>query len=74
MEEIVEIVQGGRKFSEDDAREVEKYRAELGPSWCHRCDYCQPCPQGIAISTVLSSKSISGGTGVMSFRYICQFA
>jgi predicted aldo/keto reductase-like oxidoreductase len=57
IEEIVEIVGKHEIFSEADAREVEKYRAELGPSWCHRCDYCQPCPQGIAISTVLTSKS-----------------
>lgn len=30
----------------------------MGKSWCHRCDYCQPCPQGISISTVIITKSI----------------
>ncbi|MDR1136765.1 MAG: 4Fe-4S dicluster domain-containing protein, partial [Synergistaceae bacterium] len=33
-------------------------RTEFGSSWCHRCDYCQPCPQGIAISSILPIKSM----------------
>jgi predicted aldo/keto reductase-like oxidoreductase len=31
-------------------------RAEMGDEWCHRCDYCQPCPKGIPISSVLIAK------------------
>lgn len=37
-----------------DRQEMEAIRAELGTHFCHRCDYCQPCSEEIAISTVLS--------------------
>jgi len=57
MEEIVRLAESGEKFTEADALEIQKARAELGAHWCHRCDYCQPCPQKIQISTVLTSES-----------------
>ena len=57
MEEIVRIVESGEAFSDDDAAAIEKIRAELGDSWCHRCDYCRPCPQNISISGVLTVES-----------------
>ena len=58
MEEIVRIVEAGEAFSESDASAIEKVRAELGSVWCHRCDYCQPCPQKIHISGVLTVESM----------------
>jgi len=58
MEEIVRIVETGRPFTAEDAEAVEKVKIELGSSWCHRCDYCQPCPQKIGISQVLTSESL----------------
>ena len=57
MEEIVRIVEAGGGFSEADAEAVERTRAELGARWCHRCNYCQPCPQKIGISTILCLES-----------------
>jgi len=57
IREIIAIVNKNEALSEDDKREIERVKAELGSSWCHRCDYCQPCPQGIAISMALNVKS-----------------
>ena len=57
IREIVSIIEKNQPLSEDDKREIEKQRKEFGPSWCHRCDYCMPCPQGIGISSVLNLKS-----------------
>jgi predicted aldo/keto reductase-like oxidoreductase len=54
MEEIAGIVNSGEKFTEADAAEIEKIREEFKGSWCHCCDYCQPCPQKINLSTVLN--------------------
>jgi len=59
MEEIIRIVESGEKFSEADADAVARMKEELGASWCHRCDYCQPCPQGISIWSVLTVESFS---------------
>ena len=57
MEEVVRIVESREKLTSDDEQAIAKVRDELGGSWCHRCDYCQPCPQKIGISTVLTVES-----------------
>jgi predicted aldo/keto reductase-like oxidoreductase len=57
IRQIIALVEKGETLRPEDKAEIEKQRAELGPSWCHRCDYCQPCPQGIQISSALCAKS-----------------
>jgi predicted aldo/keto reductase-like oxidoreductase len=57
VREIAGIVERRETLSAEDEKEIEKQRLELGASWCHRCDYCQPCPQGIHISSALTVKS-----------------
>ncbi len=57
IEEIVRIVEANKPFTAEDAEAIEKAKKELGGVWCHRCDYCQPCPQKIGISTVLTVES-----------------
>jgi predicted aldo/keto reductase-like oxidoreductase len=32
---------------------MERYRAELGQDFCRRCEYCQPCPQGVMITAAM---------------------
>ena len=58
IEEIVRIVESSESFTAADAAAIERAKAELGGSWCHRCEYCQPCPQKINISFVLSVESL----------------
>jgi predicted aldo/keto reductase-like oxidoreductase len=58
MEEIARIVELGEEFSGRDAAAVEKIKADTADHWCHRCDYCQPCPQGIGISMALNINSM----------------
>jgi len=53
MEEIAQICEAGEPFNEDDAAAIEAIIAETEGRWCHRCDYCQPCPQKVAISSIL---------------------
>ncbi|MCL1928516.1 MAG: aldo/keto reductase [Treponema sp.] len=57
IREIVAIAEGNPSLTDDDHREIERLRMGFGSSWCHRCDYCQPCPQGIPISAVLTAMS-----------------
>jgi predicted aldo/keto reductase-like oxidoreductase len=57
VREVAAIIEKKEALSAEDEKKIEKQRAELGASWCHRCDYCQPCPQGIHISTALNIKS-----------------
>ena len=58
IREIVSIVKEKKPLTAEDKKAIEKIRCELGKAWCHRCDYCQPCPQGVPISSVLSLKSM----------------
>jgi predicted aldo/keto reductase-like oxidoreductase len=58
MREIVSIVNNKKPFSAEDEKIIGNLIKELGDHWCHRCDYCQPCPQGIAISSVLTVESL----------------
>ena len=51
---IAALPEGAGHLVESDRREMAAIRAELGTRFCHRCDYCQPCTEEIAISTVLS--------------------
>ena len=57
IEEIVRLVESGEKLSADDTTTIARMKAELGDHWCHRCDYCRPCPQNIGISGVLTVES-----------------
>jgi predicted aldo/keto reductase-like oxidoreductase len=57
IREIARLVESKPSFTEEDKKTIEKMRAGFGATWCHRCDYCQPCPQGIDISWVLSTES-----------------
>jgi predicted aldo/keto reductase-like oxidoreductase len=58
MEEIVRVIEDPRILSLEEKKKIEIIRQELGKEFCHRCDYCLPCPQGVPISLVLGVKSI----------------
>jgi predicted aldo/keto reductase-like oxidoreductase len=58
MREIVSIVEEKRPFSAEDEKTAGDLIQAMGDHWCHRCDYCQPCPQGIGISSVLTVESL----------------
>ena len=39
-------------LTDEEKREIERIRKELGNEFCRRCNYCQPCTVGINISGV----------------------
>ncbi len=58
MEEILAVVENPRPLNLEEKKKIERMREELGKEFCHRCDYCLPCPQDIPISSVLTVKSL----------------
>ena len=58
MEEIVALAEDRAELTAADWVAIEDIRQELGTRFCHRCNYCQPCPQGIPISGVLNYRSV----------------
>jgi predicted aldo/keto reductase-like oxidoreductase len=59
MREIVGILEGDWALTPQEHQEIERIRAELGTRFCRRCEYCQPCPQEIPISTVMNLRSFA---------------
>ena len=60
VEEISEIVgyyEERRPLSPVDREQMQGIRKELGGRFCHRCEYCMPCEQGVQIPKVLLIKS-----------------
>lgn len=53
IEEIVGILSGPLELTAADRIEMQRVSEELGRRFCHRCDYCQPCPEEISISMVM---------------------
>ena len=57
IEEIVDIVAGPWELTPQEQQEMERIRAEVGTRFCRRCEYCQPCPQGVRISLIMNLRS-----------------
>jgi predicted aldo/keto reductase-like oxidoreductase len=59
IEEIAGIMKKPLTMTAAEEGEMARLRQELGHTFCHRCDYCQPCTVQIPISTVLTSASFA---------------
>jgi predicted aldo/keto reductase-like oxidoreductase len=57
--EIIGVMQTHGPLTTEETGQIDQYRERLGREWCHRCEYCQPCPQHIMISAVLTAKSFA---------------
>jgi predicted aldo/keto reductase-like oxidoreductase len=58
MEEIVAIVEGPEGLTPQEQAAIERMRSELGNRFCRRCGYCQPCPQGVSIQSLMILDSV----------------
>lgn len=55
LEQVEENVLVGRDvlpLSDEERKALEEEAGKLGAAFCRRCEYCQPCPQGIDIPMV----------------------
>jgi predicted aldo/keto reductase-like oxidoreductase len=59
VDEVVSFYHHPNLVTERDTRLMEKYRAELGKQFCRRCEYCQPCPNGVMITMAMAYKIIA---------------
>jgi len=53
IEEIVSLYAQPNTVSEEEQRRMENYRQELGRRFCRRCEYCQPCPNGVMVTMAM---------------------
>ena len=59
IEEIAQVLSGQWQMTDEEEQEMQRLRDELGTRFCRRCDYCLPCTEEIAISTVMVSGSFA---------------
>jgi predicted aldo/keto reductase-like oxidoreductase len=53
IDNIVDIYSRPHLLEEVDKRRMEEYRCRIGKTFCRRCEYCQPCPQGVVITPAM---------------------
>jgi len=53
VDEIIACYAEPNVISEQDLQAMENFRGELGKRFCRRCEYCQPCPQGVMITPAM---------------------
>jgi predicted aldo/keto reductase-like oxidoreductase len=53
VNEIISIYEYQNDITNHDLKLMEKYRQELGKVFCRRCEYCQPCPNGVLITSAM---------------------
>jgi predicted aldo/keto reductase-like oxidoreductase len=59
VDEVVSFYKRPNTVADEDVELMEKYRLELGKKFCRRCEYCQPCPQGVMITAAMGYKVIA---------------
>lgn len=53
VDEIVAIYETENTVSPEDLAAMERSGTELGQQFCRRCEYCQPCEQGVMITAAM---------------------
>ncbi len=53
VDEVISLYSSENVITESDLAKMERYRSELGDRFCRRCEYCQPCPQGVMITPAM---------------------
>lgn len=48
----------GHSLSGDDQAGIQQVRQQFDRQFCRRCDYCQPCSEGINIQLMMGLKSV----------------
>ena len=49
---------GDLTLSAEERRKITAIRKEQDKQFCRRCDYCQPCPEGIPIQHIIGIKAM----------------
>jgi predicted aldo/keto reductase-like oxidoreductase len=58
FDENWKVFQGSWDLDDKEKEEIEGIRSRYGRKFCRRCDYCQPCTEGIPIQQILGIRSM----------------
>jgi len=54
VDQIAAIYKTENEVFPEDLDAMDRYRKELGQRFCRRCEYCQPCEQGVMITPAMN--------------------
>jgi predicted aldo/keto reductase-like oxidoreductase len=58
IDEVLSFYSAPNRVTDEDRAVMERYRQELGKRFCRRCEYCQPCPQGVMITPAMGYRIV----------------
>lgn len=67
VERDVAAVRGQIELTPEERAQCDAMKSELGKRTCRRCQYCEPCPNGVKIHTLVYGRSIIRRMGVARF-------
>jgi predicted aldo/keto reductase-like oxidoreductase len=53
VDEVADLYEQPLEVTPADEAAMVRYRTELGDLFCRRCEYCQPCPQGVMVTPAM---------------------
>ncbi len=59
VDQVVALYEQPNEVTAEDLALMDKYRDELGRRFCRRCEYCQPCPNGVMITPAMGYPILS---------------
>ena len=59
VDEVVSFYETPNRVSSEDEAMMDTYRRDLGQQFCRRCEYCQPCPQGVMITPAMGYQVVA---------------
>jgi len=59
VDQVVSFYDNENRVAQSDLDLMERYRTELGKQFCRRCEYCQPCPNGVMITPAMGYRVIA---------------
>jgi hypothetical protein len=54
VDQITALYETENAVLPEDLAAMEGYKTELGQQFCRRCEYCQPCEQGVMITAAMN--------------------
>lgn len=59
IDEVTGFYETANVVTQADLDRMDRYRVELGKRFCRRCEYCQPCPNGVMITPAMAYQIVA---------------